>query len=100
VSGQLTATLPWNDPEGFKADGTEVPFLYCNANHTRFTPFCRTGDFGSTPSEIIANEIEAYEWQYAWRNFRKYRKIWDLSNYADAPSKEIIELRRFLPVWR
>lgn len=101
VSGQYSATMPWKDPAGFKDDGTtEIPFLYCNADHTRFTPFCRTGDFGSTPSEIIANEIESYEWQYAWRNFRKYRKTWDIHNYADVPAQEIIELRRFLPAWR
>lgn len=100
VSGQVSATMPWNDPEGFRADGTEIQFLYCNEKHTRYSPFCRAGDFGSTPSEIIANELEAYEWQYAWRNFRKYRKVWDVSNYADLPNNEIIELRRFLPLWR
>lgn len=100
VSGQLSPTLPYNDPEGFRADGKEIQFLYCNESHTRFTPFCRSFDSGSTPSEIIANEIEAYEWQYAWRNFRKYRKVWDLHNYADVPAREIVELRRFLPMWR
>jgi hypothetical protein len=100
VSGQISANLPYKDPNGFEADGSEREFLYCNENHTRFTPLCRSFDFGSTPSEIIANEIEAYEWQYAWRNLRKYRKTWDLHNYADAPAREIQELRRFLPMWR
>jgi hypothetical protein len=100
ISKQLSPTLPYNDPFGFDDGGKEKGFLYCNANHTKFTPFCRQMDFGSSPSEIIANEIEAYEWQYAWRNFRKYRKVWDLHNYADAPSRQIIELRRFLPLWR
>jgi hypothetical protein len=100
VSGQLSPTLPWKDPAGFREDGKEISFLYCNADHMRFTPFCRQQDFGVTPSEIIANEIEAYEWQYAWRNFRKYRKTWDISNYADIPAQKIVELRRFLPPWR
>jgi hypothetical protein len=100
VSGQLSPTLPWKDPAGHRPDGKEISFLYCNANHLRFTPFCRQQDFGVTPSEIIANEIENYEWQYSWRNFRKYRKTWDLSHYADLPAKEIVELRRFLPPWR
>lgn len=100
VSGQFSSTLPWKDPAGFGDDGKEIPFLYCNETHVKYTPFCRTHDFGVTPSEIIANEIEAYDWQYAWRNFRKYRKIWDVSHYADIPAKEILELRRFMPVWR
>ena len=100
VSKQVSPTLPYNDPYGFTADGTEIPLLYCNQTHVRFTPFCRQMDFGSSPSEIIANEIEAYEWQYAWRNFRKYRKVWDLQNYADGPAKQIMELRRFFPPWR
>jgi hypothetical protein len=100
-SGQISNSMPWNDPFGFKDDGkTEFKFLYCNENHTRYTPTCREDDLGTTPSEIIANELEAYEWQYAWRNFRKDRKVWDIHNYADIPSKEIIELRRFLPMWK
>jgi hypothetical protein len=100
VSRQVNATLPYNDPLGFREDGREINFLYCNANHMRFSPFCRQGDFGSRPSEIIANQIETYEWQYAWRNFRKYRKVWDLHNYADLPAQQIMELRRFMPMWR
>lgn len=99
VSGQLSPTMPWNDPLGFDATGKEVQFLYCNADHIKYTPFCRQQDFGSTPSEIIANEMEAYEWQYAWRNFRKYRKTWDLHDYAKGPAQELLELRRFLPMW-
>lgn len=99
VSGQFDAGFPWKDPYGFTADGKEISFLYCNANHTKYSPFCRTFDMGSTPSEIIANELEAYEWQYAWRNFRKYRKVWDNQQYAGTPAKEIYEMRRFLSQW-
>jgi hypothetical protein len=98
INGQ---PAPYNDPMGWSDDGkTEKIFMYCNEAHTRFTPTCRSFDFGSSPSEIIANEIENYEWQYQWSNFRKYRKVWDISHYADRPSQEILELRRFLPMWR
>jgi hypothetical protein len=99
VSGQYTADFPWKDPYGFKADGTEIQYLYCNASHIKFTPFCRQFDLGTTPSEIIANELENYEWQYAWRNFRKYRKVWDNHQYAGIPANEIMQLRRFLSQW-
>ncbi|MGZ5970830.1 MAG: hypothetical protein ACXWP4_24330, partial [Polyangiales bacterium] len=52
-----------------------------------------------TPSEIIANEIDNYEWNYQWRNFRLYRKLWDESAYADGPATAIMEMRRFIAAW-
>jgi len=99
ISGQVTATYPWNDPKGFAADGREIQYLFCNERHTRYTPLCRAGDLGTTPSEIAANDIENYEWQYKWRNFRQYRKIWDDSKYADTPANFVTEQRRFLSLW-
>jgi hypothetical protein len=99
-SGQTSPTYPWKDPMGFRDDGSEIWYLYCNEKHTRYSPLCRPFDLGTTPSEIVANELEAYEWQYMWRNFRQYRKVWDIHNYGDIPSKEIMELRRFLPMWK
>jgi hypothetical protein len=99
ISGQISAQLPWKDPHGFKADKTENQLLYCNEYHLKYTPFCRQGDLGRTPSEIVANEIDSYEWQYHWRNFRSYRKIWDNSAYADGPARMIVDLRRFLSLW-
>jgi hypothetical protein len=99
VSGQVSATSPWYDPNGFDAMGNEHTFLYCNEKHTKYTPLCRAGDIGTTPSEITANEIDAYEWQYQWRNFRQYRKIWDDSAYGDTPMNFVTELRRFLSLW-
>lgn len=99
ISGQASATAPWNDPLGFTKDGKETQFLYCSHQHLRYTPLCRMGDSGTTPSEIIANDIDRYEWQYKWTNFRVYRKFWDLHAYADAPATMITELRRFLPIW-
>ncbi len=99
ISGQVSATAPWNDPLGFNKDGKETQFLYCSHQHLQYTPLCRMGDSGTTPSEIIANDIDRYEWQYQWTNFRVYRKFWDLHAYADAPATMITELRRFLPMW-
>ncbi len=91
---------PWNDPHGFQSDGTtEIQYLYCNANHLKYTPLCRQFDFGSTPSEIIANQIDAYEWNYKWRNFRLYHKFWNDSHYADSPAALITDMRRFMPQW-
>ena len=99
-SGQYSSTYPWNDPLGFSADGkTETQFLTCNATHIKYTPLCRMGDLGATPSEIMANDIEDYEWQYTWRNFRQYHKYWDLTNYGDTVLDFITEQRRFMSLW-
>ena len=99
VSGQISATSPWKDPYGFTTGGTETQYLFCNANHLKYSPLCRQFDMGTTPSEIIANQIDDYEWNYKWRNFRLYRKLWDESNYADAPSSMINDMRRFISMW-
>ncbi len=98
-SGQLSPTYPWNDPNGFDSTGKEHMFLYCNERHMRYTPMCRQGDMGRTPSEITANDIDKYEWQYKFRNFRQYHKFWDDSNYGDIPMNTVTELRRFLSLW-
>jgi hypothetical protein len=100
ISGQLSSTFPWNDPNGFAADGkTEKQFLLCNESHEKYTPLCRKGDLGITPSEITANDLDHYEWEYAWRNFRTYHKVWDDSAYGDQPMNFISESRRFLSLW-
>src|SRR5262249_49697519 len=64
-----------------------------------YTPFCRMGDSGVTPSEIIANQIDAYEWQYQWSNFRTYRKIWNNAKYVDGPANLMADLRKFMSLW-
>jgi Met-zincin len=95
ISGQASATAPWNDPAGF--DGAnEKAFLYCSHQHIRYTPLCRQFDLGSTPSEITASEIEAYEFNYKYRNFRNYYKTWDVSNYGASVANLLGEHRRFL----
>ena len=113
ISGQIDAKTPWVDTFGFGAwswDNTklqwaqtggmvETQYLYCNDFQTKYTPLCRQGDLGRTPSEIIANEIDNYEWTYQWRNFRLYRKIWDNSAYANGPAGVVTDMRRFLSMW-
>lgn len=99
ISGQTSATTPWNDSSGFDANGKEIQYLFCRDEQITYTPFCRQGDIGTTPSEIMANAIDQYEWQYKWRNFRLYRKYWDNADYAMAPANLVYEMRRFLSLW-
>ncbi len=99
LSGQTSPTSPWLDPYGFDDKGKEIQFLRCSEEHLRYTPFCRMGDLGTTPSEIIANELANYEWQYNWRNFRVYRKFWNNARYADVPASVVIDMRRFVSTW-
>jgi hypothetical protein len=99
VSGQVDATYPYNDPLGFDDQGNERAFLRCDESHLKYSPMCRQGDLGTTPSEIIANAIDMYEWQYPWRNFRNYRKSWNNSAYGDDVLATINDLKRFLSMW-
>jgi hypothetical protein len=97
VSGQNNPTSPWNDTAGWSTDGkTENPFLWCTNQHTRYSPFCQTFDFGTTPSEIIAAALDEEEWQYKWTNFRLYHKYWDDSGYAGGRAAFYHDILRFL----
>ncbi|HLZ09181.1 MAG TPA: zinc-dependent metalloprotease, partial [Chloroflexota bacterium] len=100
ISGQIDAKTPWNDPIGFQADGkTEIAYLSCHDGQIKYTPLCRQFDIGTTPSEIIANEVDQYDWQWAFNNFRVYRKFWDNERYADRPANLMMDMRRFLMLW-
>ena len=99
ISGQVSATAPWNDPLGFNSDGTEHTYLYCTDEHTTYTPLCRRYDIGVTPAEIIANEIQQREWNYLWTNFRLYHKYFDFTNYGQTVATQFTEYRRFLSQW-
>ena len=98
LSGQVSADGPWKDPKGF-ANGQERKFLYCNASHLKYTPLCAQQDLGTTPSEIVANQIAMYEWNYQWRNYRSYRKYWNNAPYVDAPTNMILGMRKWLSLW-
>jgi hypothetical protein len=97
ASGQVSATAPWNDPIGWNSKtNAETQFLYCNAQHIHYTPLCRMFDMGSTPSEITAADIENYEWNYNYRNFRQFYKVWSAASYGATVSNFINDMRRFL----
>jgi hypothetical protein len=111
TSGEVIGTsrggeYPFKDPLGFcyAGDkdctmGTERAFLRCDETHLTYSPMCRQGDLGVTPSQIVANNIDNYEWQFQWRNFRDYRKVWDESTYATGVAGFITDNRRFLSQW-
>ena len=101
ISGQTDAAHPWNDPMGFAADkSTEITFMRCTDQDVKLTPLCRRFDVGSTPSEIIANDIDNYEWSYNFDNYRVYRKYWDNSHYANIPAGFVLDTRRFMLMWQ
>jgi hypothetical protein len=100
ISGQIDATKPWNDKLGFGTDGkTEISLLSCHDNHMQYTPLCRTWDIGATPSAIIANTIDNYDWNWHFTNFRVFRKFWDNTFYANSPAAMMQDMRRFLMLW-
>jgi hypothetical protein len=98
VSGQVSATAPWNDKAGYNG-AAEVPYLWCSDEHTRYSPFCQTFDFGTTPSEIMAAALDQEEWFYKWNNFRLYHKYWDDSTYAGQRAFFYHDILRFLSAW-
>jgi hypothetical protein len=105
-----SANSRWNDPLGYCTTGTtpssqtcnkgdEIQYLFCGEDNTKYTPFCQAFDFGTTPSEIIASEIDQYEWEYLWRNYPQYHQYFDFSPYANAPAGFFTAGRRFLSTW-
>jgi hypothetical protein len=98
ISGQTSATAPWNDPLGFN-NGAETNFLYCSDEHTIYTPLCQRYDMGVTPSEIVANAIQQREWNYLWTNFRLYHKYFSFQNYATQAVTDLQGFRRFQSAW-
>jgi hypothetical protein len=111
LTGQLAGAMPgqeypYADPLGFCAAndpdctaGQERQFFRCDETHLKYSPMCRQGDLGITPSQIIGNSIDSYEWQYQWRNFRDYRKVWDNSAYANGVAGYLVDQKRFLSQW-
>jgi hypothetical protein len=98
ISGQTSATVPWNDPVGFSGN-TETNFLYCTDEHTIYTPLCQRYDMGVTPSEIVANSIQQREWNYLWTNFRLYHKYFSFQNYGTQAVTDLQGFRRFQTSW-
>lgn len=104
ITGQTSPTVPWHDEAGWNdSDGkggkAESVYLFCNASHMKYTPFCRQHDFGTTPAEITASDINSYELNYLWTNYRLYRKLWDNSLYANRPVGFMNDMKRFILSW-
>jgi hypothetical protein len=100
VSGQTSGSAPWNDPNGWNpSTNQEIAYLFCTDEDLKYSPFCRQGDFGTTPSEIVASAIDRYEWNYKWRNFRLYHKFWNDGPYADTINAFFSDITRFLSTW-
>jgi hypothetical protein len=56
-------------------------YLYCTDEHRMRSPLCTAHDLGVTPSQIVLNAIERYDWLYDFRNRRAFRRFWDTSAY-------------------
>ena len=97
VSGQVNATTPWNDPLGFDATGKEITFLRCDDLDISRTPLCQQFDWGATPSQITAAQIDDYDWQYQFRNQRGFFKFKSFENYGTRIANLIVDSRRFIP---
>jgi hypothetical protein len=69
-------------------------FLYCTDEHRFRSPLCAAYDLGVTPSQIVLNAIERYDWMYQFRNQRSYRTFWDTSAYLDGVYSAIFGLQR------
>ncbi|MFO0728977.1 MAG: zinc-dependent metalloprotease [Myxococcota bacterium] len=67
-----------------RAHAMSEDFLYCTDEHADRSPLCTRHDLGVTPSQIVLNAIERYDWLYAIRNRRAYRTFWDTSNYVNS----------------
>ncbi len=91
--------LKWIYSGGKVAPKEDENWLYCTDEHSYFSPLCTTHDIGTTPTEIVKNVIDMYEWNYRLRNFRAYRKFWDTSGYSSSMLNRLYPLRRLLNLW-
>jgi hypothetical protein len=93
--GYDRAALSWiyGTPEK-RAELMGADFLYCTDEHRFRSPLCAANDIGVTPSQIVLNSIERYDWLYSSRNQRAYRTFWDTSAYVNSVYSSIFELQR------
>jgi hypothetical protein len=94
--GYDEAALSWI--YGTATKRTEVmgyDYLYCTDEHADRSPLCRTFDLGVTPSQIVLNQIENYDWLYDIRNQRAFRTFWDLTGYAYRVYNAVFPMQRF-----
>ncbi|MEQ9499728.1 MAG: zinc-dependent metalloprotease [Deltaproteobacteria bacterium] len=72
----------------------EEDFLYCTDEHRMRSPLCQAHDLGVTPSQIVLNAIERYDWLYSIRNRRAYRTFWDTNRYIYSVYNSVFPLLR------
>jgi hypothetical protein len=97
VSGQKSKTEPWNDPLGFRDDGTEINFLFCTDENVTRTPLCQRFDYGITPAQITSAFVDSYDWLYQIRNQRAFYKFRSFATYGTSVAGTVTNLRRFIP---
>lgn len=69
-------------------------YLYCTDEHRMRSSLCYAHDLGVTPSQIVLNTIEQYDWLYSMRNRRAYRTFWDTSRYIGSVYNSIFPVMR------
>ncbi|MBI2377010.1 MAG: zinc-dependent metalloprotease [Deltaproteobacteria bacterium] len=90
------AALTWiYGGEAKKAEVMADDYLYCTDEHADRSPLCQRFDLGVTPSEIVLNNIERYDWLYKIRNRRAYRTFWDTTGYAWDVYDWVFSIQRF-----
>ena len=93
--GYDAAALTWiYGSDAKKQEVMAQDFLYCTDEHRMNSPLCRAHDLGVTPSQIVLNAIERYDWLYSIRNHRAYRTFWDTSSYVGSVYNSIFPMLR------
>lgn len=77
----------------------ERAYLYGNDYHEPLSPLVELFDLGTTPTEMITEAIQYYDWQYRFRNFRSFRQYWETWTYPDYAFSATFFMRRMLELW-
>ncbi len=89
------AALTWiYGSEARRAEMMDEDLLYCTDEHRMRSPLCHAHDLGITPSQIVLNDIERYDWLYSIRNRRSYRTFWDTSRYVGSVYNSVFPMQR------
>jgi len=86
-------------PEGETCQHPERALLYGNDYHAPLSPLVSTFDLGTTPTEMVLNNILYYDWMYKFRNFRSYRQYWETWTYPDSAFSYTYPWRCMLELW-
>lgn len=89
------AALQWIYGDAAKREALMTEnYLYCTDEHRIRSALCYAHDLGVTPSQIVLNTIEQYDWLYNMRNRRAYRTFWDTSYYVGSVYNSIFPMMR------